>query len=211
MTAPFLIPCPEIQRPVRRLALAVLLLGLAPAGSNAADWSPQEKVSAYAIDGETGIDLYRSIGEKGPAIGPTRVIAHTTFKLTWRRDYQRRGRDCVLASAVPKLIITYTLPKPRRKLTGQMAARWKTFIDGIAAHERVHGADIITMVRAIEQESVGLTATNDPDCRKIREDLTQRLGRLSNEQRAKSRAFDQVEMSEGGNVQRLILALVDPR
>nr|WP_244616268.1 DUF922 domain-containing protein [Rhizobium sp. RU20A] len=187
-----------------------MLLGLAPVGGNAASWTAKEVVSTYAIDGATGIDLYRSIGEKGPAIGPTRAIAHTTFKLTWRRDYQRRGRDCVLASAVPKLIITYTLPKPRRALTGAVAARWKTFIDGIAAHERVHGADIVAMVEAIERESVGLTATNDPDCKKIRTDLTERLGRLSNEQRAKSRAFDAVEMSAGGNVQRLILALVDP-
>ncbi|WP_377293442.1 DUF922 domain-containing Zn-dependent protease [Rhizobium sp. SG2393] len=193
-----------------RLAAAATLAALLPHGADAAGWSPQETVAPYAIDGQTGIDLYRSIGEKGPAIGPTRAIAHTTFKLTWRRDYQQRGADCVLASAVPKLVITYTLPKPRRKLTGEVAVRWKTFIDGIAAHERVHGADIIAMVRAIERESVGLTAVNDPGCRKIRQDLTERLGRLSNEQRAKSRAFDQVEMSDGGNVQRLILALVAP-
>ena len=58
--------------------------------------------------------------------------------------------------------------------------------------------------------SVGMTVENDPDCKKIRPQLQARLGELSNAQRARSRDFDQVEMSEGGNVHQLILQLVDP-
>ena len=65
------------------------------------------------------------------------------------------------------------------------------------------------MVRRIEAVSVGLTVPNDPSCKRIREVLTEKLGALSQEQRARSRAFDQVEMSDGGNVHRLILALVN--
>mgnify|MGYP002653826869 CR=1 FL=1 len=66
-----------------------------------------------------------------------------------------------------------------------------------------------TLVRRIEAASVGLTVPDDPSCKRIREVLTEKLGALSQEQRARSRAFDQEEMSDGGNVHRLILALVN--
>ncbi len=43
----------------------------------------------------------------------------------------------------------------------------------------------------------------------MREALQSRLGPLSQEQRRKSRDFDREEMRDGGNVHRLILALVN--
>lgn len=68
---------------------------------------------------------------------------------------------------------------------------------------------IKAMVREIEQVSVGLTAENDPNCRKIRADLQTRLAAISQEQRRKSREFDQVELGNGGNIHQLILRLVN--
>jgi predicted secreted Zn-dependent protease len=50
---------------------------------------------------------------------------------------------------------------------------------------------------------------DDPGCKKIRPALTVRLGELSNKQRQRGRDFDRVEMSEGGNIQQLILKLVN--
>ncbi len=174
-------------------------------------FEPVEQVKTYAVSGASGAELYQSIGARGPEIaGGRRTIAHTTFKLTWTRDYQPKpGGACVLAVARPKLIITYTLPKPSGPLPAPVAAAWKHFIDGLAAHERVHGQHIIEMVRDIEAFSVGLSAPSDPDCQKVRAVLQQRLGELSNIQRQRGRDFDRDEMGNGGNVHQLILRLVN--
>lgn len=192
------------------LALAglALLLAAAPAGAEGI-WKPVEREEPYAITGATAPELYESIGARGPKASVGRAIAFTDFKLTWTRDYQRRGDACVLASAKPKLVITTRLPKPARKLSGDLARRWDAFIVGVRTHEKVHGAMIVELTRQIEVATVGLTVARDPGCRKIREKMTERLAALSAEQRRKSRDFDRAELSEGGNVHRLILAFVN--
>ncbi|MCY1242224.1 hypothetical protein D9M72_551730 [compost metagenome] len=76
-------------------------------------------------------------------------------------------------------------------------------------HELVHGDFIKEMVRAIEGATLGLTVPNDPKCRKIRTEMTKRLGALSQAQRQRSRDFDQVELTDGGNIHQLILRLVN--
>ncbi|MCV3209402.1 DUF922 domain-containing protein [Mesorhizobium sp. YC-39] len=174
------------------------------------EWKLIEKIETYAISGQTGPELYASIGERGPMIGKSkhRVIAHTNFKLTWVRDYQPRGDACVLASARPKLIITYTLPKPSKPLPATVQKSWEIFAAGIAAHEKVHGDAIADMVRQIEAVSVGLTVPGDPGCKKIRTELTNRLSELSQAQRQASREFDRVEFGKAGNMQRLIVGLL---
>lgn len=175
-----------------------------------AEWQAVEKVQTYSISGRTGIELYRSIGERGPEISETgRTIAHTTFKLTWTRRYEPQGTACVLVTAVPKLIITYTLPKPSAKLPTAVQSSWDTFAAGIVKHEHVHGESIKRMVRDIEQMSIGFSASDDPDCKTIRVELTKRLAALSAEQRQRDRDFDAMEMSKGGNIQQLILALAN--
>ncbi|RWM02327.1 DUF922 domain-containing protein [Mesorhizobium sp.] len=189
---------------------AILLSALLLSTPALADWKPVEKIETYAISGQTPEGLYVSIGEKGPVIGKDgagnerRVIAHTNFKLTWQRDYQPQGGACVLKTARPKLIITYTLPKPAGKLAPAVQARWNSFAAGLAAHEKVHGAGIVDMVDKIVAFSVGLTVADDPGCKKIRTELTQYLDQLSKAQRQASRDFDKVEFGPGGNLQKLI-------
>jgi predicted secreted Zn-dependent protease len=188
------------------LAAAVLL----PAQGHA-EWKPVERVEPYSISGTTGPDLYASIGERGPRIGIARVIAHTNFKLTWTRKYERQGDACVLAAAKPKLIVTYTLPEPAQKLSAEWRQRWQRFIDGVRVHERVHGDHIEEMTREIEAFTVGLRVDGDPKCVKIKTVMAERLSKLSLEQRQRSRDFDKTEMSDGGNIHRLILDLVNGR
>ncbi|MDA4637125.1 DUF922 domain-containing protein, partial [Escherichia coli] len=78
--------------------VAVCLVGM-PAAAQAA-WKAVEQVETYAIAGKSGAALYASIGERGPIIaGATRTIAHTNFKLTWQRKYERQGNACTLVSA----------------------------------------------------------------------------------------------------------------
>ena len=55
----------------------------------------------------------------------------------------------------------------------------------------------------------GQSVPNDPKCRKIRQHLQTPLSEASLEQRRRSAEFDRVEMNDGGNVHRLILALVN--
>ncbi|MFN7026511.1 MAG: DUF922 domain-containing Zn-dependent protease [Pseudorhizobium sp.] len=173
-------------------------------------WEPQEQIRTYAISGSTGLELYRSIGERGPAAGIAQAVAVTTFKLTWTRDYRPQPDGaCVLAVAKPNLVITYTLPKAPKNLSGPVRQSWQRFVEGVEKHERVHGVQTTDMVRGIESFSRGLREENDPGCRKVRQTLQLRLKQFSDERVSKSRAFDQVELTEGGAVHQLILALVN--
>ena len=190
-----------------RLILGVAACLWAPAASAAGTVAEKEKT--YAIAGRTGLELYQSIGERGPVVGKgIRTIAHTNFKLTWRRDYAPKNGACTLVSAVPKLIITYTLPKPAGPLAPETRRRWAVFIDGIRKHEHVHGQHIREMVTEIETNTIGLSVPDDPGCKKIRQAIVAPLKAASDTQRIRSREFDHVEMGEGGNIRNLILGLV---
>ena len=191
------------------LSILAAIACLAPLPAHA-EWRAAERLEPYAISGGTGIELYRSIGANGPKVAGGRVIALTDFTLTWQRDYRPTGDGgCTLAAATPKLTLIYRLPEPKGTLPSETKSLWREFIEGVTAHERVHGEMIVDMVEKLEAASVGLTIANDPDCRKIRQALVEPFRRISNERVEKSRAFDREEMSDGGNVQRLILRLVN--
>jgi predicted secreted Zn-dependent protease len=193
-----------------RLASASCLLWCAPA--IAQQWQAKETVKPYAISGTTGPELYESIGAKGPLIGgSTRTIAHTTYDLKWSRKYVPEGDSCRLVSAKPFLTIIYTLPRPSAKLPPETARQWKTFIDGIAAHEKVHGQYVREMVDQLIATTVGLTVADDPGCRKIKEDIKPLILAAGLAYQQKSREFDRIEMSRGANVHSLILGLVNAR
>jgi predicted secreted Zn-dependent protease len=195
--------------PISFLSFLVVCVALFPNVARA-NWQAVENVQAYSVAGKTGAELYASIGERGPKVGNAgRAIALTNFKLTWTRKYEPQGNACVLAVARPKLIITYVLPKPAQRLPAPVARNWDTFISGVRQHELVHGDLIKDMVKKIEAVSVGLSVADDPKCQKIRTELTARLGELSRAQRQQSRDFDRAELSNGGNIHQLVLALIN--
>lgn len=190
----------------------MICLVLVPINVSAqSQWQPVAQIQTYPVIGDSGVDLYASIGQRGPKIGKeVRAIAHTNFKLTWTRDYRpQTDGACTLVSARPKLIITYTLPKPASALAPDLKKKWDVFIAGVYKHELVHGVIIIDMVKEIERVSVGLSVANDPKCTKIRTELTAKLGEISKAQQKRSNDYDRMEMSEGGNVHQLILQLVN--
>ena len=168
-----------------------------------------EQVKTYAISGSTAPELYASIGERGPKAGIGRAIAHTNFKLTWQRNYVPQGDGCTLVSAKPKLIITYTLPKPSGRLPDGLKQRWDVFYEGVRRHELVHGQMIKDMVATIERTTIGLSVPGDPGCKKIRQEIIKPLSEASLAQRQQSSDFDRVELNDGGNVHRLILSFVN--
>jgi predicted secreted Zn-dependent protease len=175
-----------------------------------ATWQEVEEIETYPIAGKSGAELYASIGERGPkAGGDLRAIAHTSFKLTWTRKYERQGDACVLVSARPKLTITYTLPRPAGQLPADTHRGWEKFIAGVRDHERVHGEMIRDLVRQIEAATIGLTVSDDPGCRRIRTEMTRRLSAISAAHQQRNRDFDRAELSNGGNIHQLILGLVN--
>lgn len=192
-----------------RLLAVAMSIALLPIAAHA-DWQAVETTETYAITGTSGRELYDSIGERGPLLGPkVRAIAHTDFKLTWTRKYEPQPDGvCTITVNIPKLIITYTLPKPSAQLPASTRKSWQKFIAGVEAHERVHGGFIKDMVKEIEAMSVGFSVPDDPKCSKIRVELTKRLGEISNKERQKNSEFDKVEFSDGGNLQQLVLKLV---
>lgn len=191
--------------------LAVLVASLSAALPAAAqEWQATEKVEHYKVSGTAPMELYQSIGERGPKLSLGRVIAHTTFKLTWQRDYQQQGAACVLATAKPRLIITYTLPKPAQKLAPEVAAKWEAFYDGIVEHENLHGQFMKDLTQAIQDVSIGLRDENDPGCKKVRAALQAQLKPISDAHVARHSEYDQVEMSPGGAVHQLILTFLNP-
>ncbi|AMX93951.1 DUF922 domain-containing protein [Mesorhizobium ciceri] len=191
-----------------RLCLSFAALLALPLTAHA-EWKPVEKIEPYAISGQSGAELYRSIGEKGPKLGIARAIAYTNFKLTWGlRDYKPSGKDCVLTAGRPKLIVTYTLPKPSRSLPPAVQKNWDTFIAGVAAHEKVHGASMVQMVHDIQAATDGLTVADDPKCSKTRAEVVKRLDAISKARVQASRDFDRIEFGNGGNLQKLVFSLV---
>jgi predicted secreted Zn-dependent protease len=191
--------------------LAVLVASTAAALPVAAqEWQATEKVEHYKVNGTEPMELYQSIGERGPKLSLGRVIAHTTFKLTWQRDYQQQGQACVLATAKPKLVITYTLPKPAQTLAPEVAVKWKLFYDGIVEHEKLHGQFMKDLTQQIQDVSIGLRDENDPGCKKVRAALQAQLKPISDAHVARHGEYDQVEMSPGGAVHQLILAFLNP-
>nr|WP_145637999.1 DUF922 domain-containing protein [Neorhizobium alkalisoli] len=176
-------------------------------------WKPTEQTKTYPVTGTSGIELYSSIGENGPKAGQhVRAIAHTDFKLTWQRKYEPQADgSCMLTTAKPNLVIIYTLPKLASKLSPDLQAKWVVFIDGVRRHERVHGEMIENLARNIEQVSIGISSPDDPKCTKVRAALQVKIGEIFAAHQQRNRDFDKVELSDGGNVHQLILALVNQR
>ena len=192
------------------LALAFALVACPLAAQEPGGWKPTEKIERYAISGQTELDLYKSIGEKGPMVrgGKVRAIAYTDFKLTWTRRYENDANGgCRIAENTPNVTIIYRFPKPAGKLSPSVKANWNTFEAGIETHERQHGQFIMQMVRRMVAETSNLSAANDPSCRQVRAELTRRLGAAFKEKSGKDAAFDKAEMGDGGTVRRLVMTL----
>ncbi|MGI9356317.1 MAG: DUF922 domain-containing protein [Rhizobiaceae bacterium] len=196
------------------LVLAAYFTFVALPASQAANFKTTERVKHYSVSGTTGPELYASIGQNGPRIsGGRRTIALTDWDLKWRRDYRPQsgsgGQSCRLRSAKPFFTLIYTLPKPTARLRGATARYWKIFYDGLAAHEKIHGAYASDMVATIIRTTVGLTVENDPRCRKIRAQVLTRVKAALTAYNERSRAFDRHEMAAGGVVERLVRLLLE--
>ncbi len=193
-----------------KACIAFLTVALA-ASPCLADWKASEETSFYSVSGTRPSDIYQSIGQRGPEIGKAkkRVIAHTRYVLRWDRKFDRSNGTCTIVSATPRLKITYTLPKPAQKLPPAVQKSWDIFIDGIRRHELVHGDHAKEMTQDIVRETVGLSIPNDPDCRKMKQELIRIIESHVDRQRIRGRDFDRAEMGPGGPIERLVLEFLN--
>ena len=163
------------------------------------------KIVTYPVEGASGIELYRSIG----ANGPKGVIAETRYKLSWKRLFDEEGGDCRLVRFEPALSISVVLPKPKKPLADPLRQRWETFIAGVRKHEDVHVEMIGRMVEATRKAAAGAEVKNDRTCAKVKKLVSRIISEHVEGYKAASGEFDRREMSDGGNVHQLVLALVN--
>lgn len=180
---------------------AVVLAACLPDAAMAEDVG----IKTYPISGSTGFELYESIGRNGPK----GAVAETRYTLTWQRLFDEEGGDCRLVRLRPRLTITKVVPKPRGSLPPALQRKWDVFIDGVHRHEDQHVRMLREMVAATQAAAAGAVVENDPTCAKVKKKVTRHIDDGVASYKANSRAFDREELSDGGNVHRLILGLVN--
>lgn len=190
---------------------AVIALGMVASSTTvwSLDWQAAEHRRYYSVSGATGLEIYRNIGEQGPRVGLRRAIGLTEWDLKWRRNYLPKNGGCRVTDVKPFLTITTTLPRAV-SIPETMKRQWQAFLDGIETHEDGHALRLKIMVDEIIAATSELIVDDDPDCRKAKEDVQRRVKSAFDAYTVDNRAFETTEMSEGGNVHRLILDFVDP-
>lgn len=187
------------------LALGCFMLG-APA--HAAD-KVSVKTSHYSISGTNGAQLYMSMVKRGPRHGLlSRAIAQTSYKVTWDAEVVPFNGGCRVAAARPKLSIKYTYPQPSQRVSPAVKRSWDRFMGGVRRHEEMHGKIARQMVDVAAKSVRGLKVANDRSCFKTRLAMKRLADTAYAEYEARQIKFDAAEHRDGGNIDRLILALI---
>ncbi|MEM0899237.1 MAG: DUF922 domain-containing protein [Pseudomonadota bacterium] len=173
------------------------------------DWKPSHTTRFYDVSGQSGIEIYRDIGQKGPSVGIRRAIGLTEWDLKWQRNYVPENDSCRLTAVRPFLAITTTLPRSRSIRSTDLARKWARFEKGIAVHEQGHSDRLYAVVDDIIARTSELVVFDDPQCREIRAEVQRRVKAAFDRYQADNTAYERREMSNGGNVQQLILELVN--
>lgn len=197
-----------IATQIVKASVATCCLGLALGTASAAD-RVSIKTKYYTVSGSTGLQLYASMVKRGPKQGFTsRAIAQTAYTVNWNAEVKPSGGGCRVVSAVPKLSITYTYPKPAGPVSPALQRRWTRFMAGVRIHEEKHGRLAREMVDVAVRSVRGLKMANDPSCSKLRADIKRRARAIYDDYETRQEKFDAVEHKDGSNIDRLIGALV---
>jgi predicted secreted Zn-dependent protease len=189
---------------------AVLAIGTAFCLAGAADASVKvrTKTTTYRISGKSGDALLDAMDRKGPKHGfLTRAIAQTAYTVSWEIDWRERAGSCRIANAAAVLTITYNYPEVSNAMAAGLDRRWQRFMAGVRKHEETHGRLAREMVSAAERELTRLSVKNDRGCRKTQAEVKRRIAAVYEKYEARQVQFDEVEHSEGGNVERLVTRL----
>lgn len=195
-----------------RLPVGAAFLGVAfavlTAGPGAASVSVKTKTITYKIKGSNGEALIEAMDRKGPRHGfMTRAIAQTGYTISWDLDWREKSGSCRVVDADATLKITYNYPEVTGDMSLALERRWAAFMRGVHRHEETHGQIARQMVKSAESALIGLTSKNDRHCRKLQADAKDVIAGVYDRYEADQMEFDEVEHSEGGNVERLLRAL----
>jgi predicted secreted Zn-dependent protease len=190
------------------LTATVIMAAILPAAAGA---KVTVKTEFYDIAGDSGRALVMQMDRTGPRHGfMTRAIAQTSYTVDWNFGVSRTKEACRVTRAEPTLHLTYTFPQAAG-LSPVLAKRWKRFLAGVHRHEGTHGRIAKEMVRAAARSVSGLTVATDPSCGKVRREARRRIDAVYADYEARQVAFDTREHRDGGNVEKLVDALIAKR
>lgn len=191
--------------------ICLMLTGSLAAMASAAHALPKvsEKVVYYEIGGQTGRDLYAEMGRKGPRHGfMAKAIAQTQFKHQILGKMVNEGGTCRSKGGGFALQITYVYPKPARRLTGDLARRWKAFQSDNFRHEKVHGRIAKAMAIKLDRAIARFSMKDGPSCSRAMAALKKQTGRIMAQSIVEQKAFDEREHRQGGAVERSVVELI---
>ena len=168
-----------------------------------------EKTEYYEISGRTGQELLREMSRKGPRHGfMTKAVAQTRFDHRFLGDMVHSGGVCRNVGGGYSLEITYIYPRPREKLSRDLARRWKVFQADNLRHEREHGRIAKAMARKLDRLVSRFSMKDGPSCRKAAARLSREVGVIADRALAEQLAFDEREHRMGGAAEKSFAVLL---
>lgn len=190
----------------------IAVAACAAAGPAAAGVKVTVKTDHYEISGKSGEALVAAMDRRGPKHGfLTRAIAQTRYEIGWDLEWAEKAGNCRVRKVTGELSITYTYPKVSGPVGAALGKRWARFMDGVRRHEETHGAIARRMVTAAERAIAKTSTTGDPGCVRSRSEVKRRVNGIYAEYEAKQLRFDEIEHSDGGNVEKLVVSLLKKR
>lgn len=191
------------------MGLAAFAAAVAMMGSAGAKPIIKEKTEYYSVSGSTGEDLLIDMNRRGPRHGFLRkAIAQTRYKTTPRGDLVHRDGNCRAVGGGVTVEITYIYPKPNRRLSPDLARRWRIFQADNIRHEKAHGRIARQMAEELDRKLNGFSMKDGPNCRRAFARVERDFGAILAKYEKMQNDFDQREHRDGGEVENSVWILV---
>lgn len=190
---------------------ALVALAAWAAGVQAASAAPKvtEKTEYYEISGKTGLELFYDMNRRGPRHGfLTKAIAQTRFEHEFLGEIAHRRGVCRTVGGAFRIDITYIYPKPRNRLEGDLARRWKKFQAHNLSHEKKHGSIARQMAGELDRMMRRFAMKDGPSCRRAIAAMKRDAAHIMERYTRLQREFDRQEHRDGGPVDRSVMMLV---
>lgn len=167
------------------------------------------KTKYYTVQGDTGHALFMSMNRNGPRHAfMKKAMAQTQYKTSPRGSMTWQNGVCQVENGGYDAEITYVFPKPHKRLTGDMARRWKAFMVHTVAHEKMHGRIAAEMAHALDRHIRHFAMKDGKGCRKALARLRRDVQAIYKRYDDRQNAYDEREHRDGGAVEKSVLRLV---
>jgi predicted secreted Zn-dependent protease len=186
-------------------AIAAGVISAAPAGATA---KVSVRTEHYRISGQTGLALLDQMDRRGPKHGfMSRAIAQTRYSMNSSADWEWANGVCRARDVSVELAITYVYPRPTGAVPAQLKRRWSRFMQGVVAHEEMHGKIAKQMAVAASRTIQRLAVRDDRNCSRVQREMKRQVNAVVAQYEARQEQFDNREHREGGNIDRLVRSL----